>query len=332
MTNWHAGPVDESLPRSASQRFDPLRLRPDASLNRTRIAGLRDADPKLVGCLAFHLLSLTALEALQDADAPRVFSIRLAHLIASVVQPEPASATTGPWRRAYLRHWSRVSHVWLAGGLAARLGCPFLDALRAELTRLHSSCAVDIAPHPQVAALVGLARTPYRARTSGQVAVLDFGHSSIKRGIATIDNGRLARLAVLPALSAPAVAELAPQAVLECVADLFTWSSRDLDAHVSISLASYMHGGRPADSHSVYSSLAAPARAQLHTALRVRTGRPLQLRFVHDGTAAARALPIPARGAVIVLGTALAVGFPPPVGSVLPLADSFYVTSLNNVR
>jgi hypothetical protein len=47
--------------------------------------------------------------------------------------------------------------------------------------------------------------------------------------------------------------------------------------------------------------------------------------LIHDGTAAARAYAGEMRAAVITLGTALGVGFPPTSGGLRPIASFFAV-------
>jgi hypothetical protein len=58
-----------------------------------------------------------------------------------------------------------------------------------------------------------------------------------------------------------------------------------------------------------------------------RTGRPCRVQVLHDGTAAAQACAGSDNAAVIMLGTALGVGFPSRARQVWPLAPSFSVDS-----
>jgi hypothetical protein len=92
-----------------------------------------------------------------------------------------------------------------------------------------------------------------------------------------------------------------------------------------VSLASYVVQGRPVSSHGTYGSLGQLERRQLEADLQLRTGARIHLELVHDGTAAARGLAEPGRAGVIVLGTYLAAGFPPPVGHLAPMAEAFRI-------
>jgi hypothetical protein len=171
--------------------------------------------------------------------------------------------------------------------------------------------------------LIGLARTP--PGPDGQRIVLDFGHTAVKRGIASIDGGRLVRLAVLANLPAPP-ADNVVEGLLQIVADTFR-SARShgatLQPSVRLSLATYMGHGRPVDSHSLYAVLGSLPRATVQRELQQRTDAPLRLSYVHDGTAGARAVSGPRRSALIMLGTALGIGFAPPPAALLPLAARF---------
>jgi hypothetical protein len=59
--------------------------------------------------------------------------------------------------------------------------------------------------------------------------------------------------------------------------------------------------------------------------LRERRGRPVFLRLLHDGTAAAAACAGDEGTAVLTLGSAAAIGFPPPAAGLRPIADAFFV-------
>jgi hypothetical protein len=310
-------------------RFDPLQLRSEASLNRTRIAPLAGADPALVGRPAFEVLSLAALTVLTSAgvgETMATYGQRLAHLIATLLVSGPPDASLSPWRAAYRRYWTTVEQVWLGGGIARRFGPALAGVVRAELRRLHAPHGVvDVAPHADVLPLLGLART--RPGPDGQRAVLDFGHSAVKRGIATIQAGRLVRLDVLPSRPAPEAAS-AVECVLDCVADTVRMAqSRPGRVHpgVRLSLATYLWRGRPADPHSIYAVLGALSRSSLQQELQRRTQAPVRLSYVHDGTAGARAVSSQHRAALIMLGTALGVGFAPPPGSLVPIADGLVI-------
>jgi hypothetical protein len=147
--------------------------------------------------------------------------------------------------------------------------------------------------------LIGVARSHLDPPAS--VSVFDFGQSAVKRGIATFAEGMLEHVHVLPSLQAPSEAD---------VVEFFLDTLRGKPAIVSI--ASYVTNDLPIDGYSLYSPLATIDR-----------GRIANVAFVHDGTAAARAIVADGPAAAVVLGTALGVGFAPPRSALVPLSARF---------
>jgi len=354
--------------------FDPLRLTKAASLNRTVLVDLAGADADLVGRHAYDLLRLEALESLaaehgihagQRTDVPRrlraalgsedlaevdrarrvvaVFGQRLGHLVATLrLGDDDASAWrtayegASSWRTAYCQHWRSVDRVWLGGGVVAALGGGLLQSARAEARRLGvDDSTLDLAPHPDVLALVGAART--RATPAPGSIVLDFGYSSVKRGIAHFQGGALRRLEVLRGLplgplglGSQSRADEVMHAVIGVIRATFQEAqdndpAASLDAEVGVSLATYLTDRRPFPSSELYDLLTDVDLDTLTAELTLATGAPLHVRFIHDGTAAAAALPSNGRDGIIVLGTSLGAGFTLPDQRRLPLAADLQV-------
>jgi hypothetical protein len=267
--------------------FDPRRLRPEATLNGTRLADVPGGDPALVGRLAAEVVSSQALRESSIA----AYRQGLAQLIGTL-RLGPTGGES-EWRAAYLRYWQGVRHIWLGGGIAAAYG--------AEL----SMDTVQVAEHAAILPLIGCART--LPAPDSRRAVLDFGQTSVKRGIAHYERGALRELQVMSSVAAPAEgAENIVEFVLQTVRAM-------ADGEVVASVAAYVAGGKPVDKRGTYAPL---ANATL----------PRRLRFVHDGTAAAAAIDSSERAAVIMLGTYLGVGFVPQGNAArVPLADGFGV-------
>jgi hypothetical protein len=312
--------------------FDPLSLRPDASLNRTRLAALPDAQSAWVGQPAFSLLSRDVLVALVtrmgEPDAARVFGRRLGHLIASLHLSEDADADQSDWRRAYRAHWRTISQVWLGGGLAAWLGQTFVADARAEANRLGAGrVAIELARYPESLPLIGAARSTLHDHA--HTAVLDLGHTSIKPAVAAYENGMLARLDLLGLRPAPPSGEV-ERRVAEAIAETLDRASADVDPTVVVSLASYVSpSGQVEDTHSLYAPLRWIPAGELLERVRQQSGKRVErVRFSHDGTLAGAGVGSGAsHGAVIMLGTSLGAGFVPSAGHLRPLARSFRVSA-----
>jgi hypothetical protein len=180
--------------------------------------------------------------------------------------------------------------------VAATLGAGLVIAARDEARRLGAEAvAIHLAEHPAELPLIGAARTNHSATHAA--VVLDFGHTAIKRGIAYYEQGALARLEVLSALAAPIDREGAPATVAEAI-HVTLHEAPKADRDIVASVASYVNpDGTLAESHSRYALLRPDAR----------------LKLGHDGTLAACGIQASdERAAVIMLGTALGVGFVPP--------------------
>jgi hypothetical protein len=320
--------------------FDPQSLRTDASLNRTRLAALAGAEPDWVGQSAFGLLSRDALIDLEhrlgEPGAAQMFGRRLGHLIATLHLGDHADALHSEWRRAYRAHWRTIQQVWLGGGLAARLGGALVAGARAEADRLGAAnVSIELAAFPASLPLIGAAR----GRDTGNHAhavVLDFGHTAIKRAVAAYRNGSLIRIDLLESLAAPTPIDVIA-ILIEAIGDTLARAPADVDPTVVVSLASYVsRTGQPEDSHSLYAELRRLAPTELIERVRQRSGRPVErVRFSHDGTlAAAGVLSSAPDAAVIMLGTALGVGFVPlpPVDHLRAAATDFSVRLRGTVR
>lgn len=285
--------------------FSPDELCSEASLNRTVVGGLP----------AFDLLSAAATAGLMGPAGADEAGHRVAALLATLRRGDSTSGlgmTPTPWRLAYLEHWRTISHVWIGGGTAARLGASLAKAARRELEALGvNDLSVCVPDHPAALALVGAARTVTAATTA---AVFDFGHSLVKIGVARYDDkGALERI-VLRAPVPTAALGMPPVALINSVrsaVDRTLARSGPVDAVVA-SVAAYVRAGEPSDPNGAYGALRSK-----HLDVPVL--------WVHDGTAAGRAVASRARTAVLMLGTAIGVGFGADPRTVRPLKETFQV-------
>lgn len=279
-------------------------------------------------------------------DITRRFGRSLGYLLVTLKLGDPANRAARPdWDDSYWAHWAAVHTVWLGGGLVSgRLAAPIAHHAAAVL----SECAITdltlaLSPHPVILPLLGAARSARRSSTAA--LVLDFGGTAVKRAVAIYANGTLTGLRRLhpqpaprlaaPDSASPADVERLATALADILADAWREAAalaHPLSPRVVISLAAYIRGGRPlARQGSVYAQLhhlPISAARWLSRAVSASVGTPIEVVLLHDGTAAARAY-AGAIGAdhtaVILLGTALGVGFPPPVRGLLPIASDLDV-------
>jgi hypothetical protein len=250
------------------------------------------------------------------------------------------------WGASDWNHWSRMRTIWLGGGIVSGQLGPALRTHAAEILGEHGvdDLAIRLAAFPAALPLIGAARN---APAGSQAAlVFDFGTSLIKRAHAGYSGGSLARLRLLAPLPGP---QIAPSRGVEpsagdvlSLADYMvsalarTWheaaaSGDTLAPELVVSLASYVRDGQPIPRQGgIYSYLhvlAPTLAAWLSDRLGERTGTSLRVSLVHDGTAAARAYAGEEHAAVVTMGTALGVGFPPPTQTVRPLAPDWALVS-----
>ena len=254
---------------------------------------------------------------------------RLGALLAMLRRGDPASRAARPeWDDSYWEYWARVSRVYLGGGLACgRLGELAARSAGAVLSRCApGECAVIGTAHPRLLPLIGAARSvPGRAGPGGPALVLDVGHTAVKVAVASYRDGGLVSLHELRFLQAPGPDAAAgtpdqalriAEALAGIVATAFAGSARRrrLAPFIVAAIAAYMDGGQPLPTTSSrYSQLRMISEdlgQWLSREVSRRLRRSVTITLVHDGTAAARALPIEPGAAVVLLGTALGVGYP----------------------
>jgi hypothetical protein len=356
------------------------------SLNRARVTALpaeaSAADRELVGLTGYRLLGaapfrdmvvrdagahredpggqdpLTALDEWfgDERSRPRAVKLaeeygrRLGTLLWSLHRGDPADrAARTEWSDRHWDFWQALPAVLIGGGLVAgRAGPVIVAAARGVLERAGADgLHVALADHPAHLPLVGLARAlPADARTG---AVLDFGHTSVKRGIVRLVDGQVVSLEVLEPAPTPCdvLIDRDPQPAMilrrwDAMASAMerTWralvpADRDGGTQVvlGVSLGTYLDNGQPpADDPGCYGSLrllspnlAEFARADLARRLR----RPVHMVMLGDGDAAAASQAGAGRMAVLTLGTAIGLGFAPPAAGMRPLAAGLTVRLLD---
>jgi len=280
------------------------------------------------------------------ADAiVRRFGRSLGALILTLKRGDAINRRARPdWDDTYWQYWAGIDAIWLGGGLATD---PLGEGIRHHAVALLTedeahACALHLAAHPSLLPLIGAARSVPQA---GRAAlVFDVGQSAIKRALALYDGGELAALRLLPSLPAPEtfcangddltieqVRDLAGRLVAVMVDTRRSVAIPDstLAPLFVASIASYEMDGQPLPRQGVpYSQmyrLSDNAARWLGRQVSQQLGRSLDVTLIHDGTTAARTYAGAESTAVIMLGTALGVGFAPPHGSLRPVAHNLVV-------
>lgn len=240
------------------------------------------------------------------------------------------------WPSAAWDDWARIRHVWLGGGImSGELGTAIIgqaNALLAEVATMDGSprMTVERTPRPHDMAILGAARyLPGRPEATWRALCLDLGQTSAKRGVAAVEGDAVTRFAWLPPVPVrwqwrndpDAKEAIDGREVLRFVAEAVAgglWavdpSGPPLAQEVSISIAAYTHGGTLLG-NGIYArmhQLGDDARLLIADRVAELSDVRPRLTILHDGTAAATLHAGEPNRAVIVVGTALGVGFPPP--------------------
>ena len=288
----------------------------------------------------------SAVRAAAEAVA-RQFGRRLGYLILTLRRGDAANRRARPdWDDRYWAHWATITTIRVAGGLVSgSLGPPLVEhAAHTVADAGMTDCSVRLASWPALLPLIGAARTP--GSEDQATLVFDFGHSFVKRGYALCDGGTVSELRLLPSLpssgtaslgdtnSAQAQARRLDESMASVMAD--SWRrcralGQVLAPTMVVSIANYVRDGQPLPRQgSMYATLAALSdnlARWLSERVSNQVGWPVDVVLLHDGTAAARTYAGEANAAVVMLGTALGVGFPPPADLLRPISPGFAVHS-----
>ncbi len=212
--------------------------------------------------------------------------------------------------------------------MSGELGERIVRHARSFLHETGYSAALDLAisPHHRGMTMLGAAR--YLPSETGDALVFDFGHTRAKRGCVRIENGVIVGLLELSPLPVdlpwldtfpphnPESGHEVLDFISTVVADTRTESFAlgfDPGPDLMLVVAAYVEGGQLLGNglYANLNQLDADARPLLERAIRSRTRQNVQVQLIHDGTAAAATHAGEPNTAVILVGTALGVGFAP---------------------
>ena len=330
----------ETLAANVRQQADALGLNALKPTDRSGLLG------------AFDKCFSSANPAIRHAaeEIARWYGRRLGYLLLTLKRGDPINREARPeWDESYWAYWAKVRNVWLGGGLVSgNLGPPAASSAQETLALGGvSDCTLRLAEHPSALPLIGAARTT--PQTSRAALVFDFGGSSAKRAWAEYREGELAALHLMPPvpmpdMTIPPVEEWESKArelayyMVSVIAN--TWSAWveweaaakkvKLGPFIPVSLANYLVDGQPTGEqgglYGILPVLSSDVAQLLSDGVRERIGRRVKIRFLHDGTVAATTYASEPDAAVIMLGTALGVGFPPAPDGLWPITGQLQVT------
>jgi hypothetical protein len=266
----------------------------------------------------------------------RTYGRDLGYVILALKRGDDANRTARPeWGKAHWDRWAETEQVWLGGGLVSGNLGPHIARHANQVMREGKvyDCVVNVSPYGALLPLVGAAR--HAPRGTEAAVVLDFGSTTVKRAWVTLAGDQI--LNINPLLSQPAPDSVRGQAtrakadrLIDNMVSIFarTWrraakEGLSLSGTVPICLAAYVRDGHPMVAHAggyyQVSFVTDNLQAELGRRVSKQLGMPLSVKLLHDGSAAAAAYAGQQRAAVIVMGTALGIGFPGNDADLRPL-------------
>jgi len=270
--------------------------------------------------------------------------LRLGALLLVLWRGDLANRVARPeWDDRHWAYWAAVERVVLGGGLlAGRLGEAAVPVAGAVLAAAGCPIVVERSPYGAAVALAGLAR--HAPADVAHMLLFDFGHTAVKRGLATYRDGALAGVVTRPSLPPPCEAGWSEHAGpawarrrWERMADVIAaeWAAVVAPGDGSrvalgLCLASHLQDGHPVTHdrgcYSPLGELAPHLATYLRDELATRLGRFRSFALLHDGHAAAATRAGDPRTAVLTLGTAIGVGYGAGVKRLRPVKGALEVT------
>ncbi len=259
---------------------------------------------------------------------------RLAILLLTLKRADESNRLARPaWQEQHWAFWQDIAHFYIGGGLLSGAMGPLVVACAVEelVACGFAEVTVKHSPFGQALPLAGLARTaPAEVKA---MLLLDFGHTNVKRAVAFYQDSRIVELrelplapaAIPPANQAAPIVEIAQNAadkIVELAANSWLEIRRrnwPVAPAIAVSLACYLIDGHPPASEMGYYGrlqlLADHLQAYLSDRISAVVGQTIKLLLVHDGSAAALVYAGQPQTAVLLLGTAIGVGFAPATDS-----------------
>lgn len=220
---------------------------------------------------------------------------------------------------AYWEYWSGVRTIFLGGGLTSgKIGEIIAREAQSTVTKHVSNYMIALAQYPQHLGILGAARY---VLSDEQAIIFDFGGTFVKRARAFYSENKLQRVQLLDSVpsgfglhSDDSMAQTVFDRFVDFLVDAFQGGDATF---IPVSIAAYVSpDGQPyLAQRGVYmlmSHLGDNVPQLLSNAVSKRLGKPITVKLIHDGTAAATFFSPLENAAIITLGTAIGSGYPVP--------------------
>lgn len=229
-------------------------------------------------------------------------------------------AARDEWDDSYWDYWAKIKCVWLGGGqVSGNLGKHIrTHALAVFVEAGILDFNLHISPYGSALPLIGAAR--YASGNCEKMLVFDFGGTFIKRAVAKYDNHTLVELQRLPSVPSKWMeSDMDAQNLYDYLVQVIVETQESVGIicdMLVVSMACYMADGHPQENQGgAYAQMRLITdnlQNSLSESLSQKLKMPISLRLIHDGTAAATTYAGSLDTAVLMIGTSLGIGFPPP--------------------
>lgn len=218
---------------------------------------------------------------------------------------------------AYWDYWSNVQTIYLGGGLASgKIGAIIAREAQLTVSKHLSDYKIAVAQNPRHLCILGAARY---VSAGNQAIIFDFGGTFVKRARAFYSENKLQCVQLLESVPSGfglQADETESQAIFERFVDVLVDGYQEGDApFIPVSIAAYVSAkGQPylaqGGIYMLMSHLGNNVPQLLSRAVSEHLGKPIIVKLIHDGTAAASFFSPLENAAVIMIGTAIGSGYP----------------------
>lgn len=271
-------------------------------------------------------------------EIARRFGRNLGYVLLALRHPDAVRENRPSWDEWMREYWWKLPRLWLGGGLIrGHLGKWAIPYIRGVFTEAGIT-PPDLMRDVYGASLPLIGAACCVPKTAASAAVLDFGRTGVKRGAASYANGSLHGLHLLTtvptrwdsdsddASDPDALRRFMNEFLIATIVETFT-QVRPECRTIPISIAAYIDStGEPFprvdNPYAGLGGFTGNLQRTLSDAVSQQVGREVQVRLIHDGTAAATAHP---GDAVMALGTAIGIGYAPAVSDPRIVEDSLVI-------
>lgn len=255
------------------------------------------------------------------------------------------------WHEDGWNYLRSINKVYLAGGLCSgEIGKEMVKCINSVFKMSQrENYNVEVLPQPSLCSLVGAARNNIDHDVNN--LVFDFGHSYIKRGVASYKKNEITNLSYFEAIRSEYVSDMyedlsiieAKKVALELfrfIANIiketwqnFTQLGSSLGRSIIISIANDLIDNKfDKGGYGKLRFIGKDIRAMLNEELKKHIGSNINITFINDGECAADSINNHFDYLVLTLGTGIGGGFPDKTKELINISKSFNLSKIKQSK